>query len=98
MSPELSAAVQAHPVVLVAFSSPSCPPCRALKAAMQAELPLHPHVAPIHVDITADPVSAQACGVRATPTLVGFVDGRPVATAVGYAGPAGLRRFLARLT
>ncbi|MCB9679764.1 MAG: thioredoxin family protein [Alphaproteobacteria bacterium] len=95
---DLSAILASSRLVVVAFSSPWCAPCRAVERALDAELPGHPAIARAHVDIATEPATATRYGIRSTPTLIGFADGKPVATAVGWAGPHGLKRFLRDLT
>lgn len=91
---DLPTTLTAHRVVVATFSSPWCAPCRALEKALAIELTDVSDVGSVHVDIASDPSIAQEHRVTATPTMIGFVDGQPVARTVGYAGPAALKRFL----
>ncbi|MCA9566238.1 MAG: thioredoxin family protein [Myxococcales bacterium] len=93
----LEQTLAAHRTVVAAFGSPWCAPCRALEHALERELPEGSPVAHVHVDITASPDTALAYRITATPTLVGFVDGRPVLTRVGFSSVQGLRSFLGDL-
>ena len=94
MSPELKQNLATHPRVVVVFSSPWCGPCRALEAQLDGVLPTHPSLKAVHVDVSVDPASAQAFSVRATPTLLGIVDGRVIAQHTGNPSPRALQKFL----
>jgi thioredoxin-like negative regulator of GroEL len=94
---EIETLLNAHPIVVVDFSSPWCAPCRALEKALAAEGERRPGLVIVHVDITEQQALSQAQGIRATPTLVAFRDGQRVGMEAGYAGPVRLARFLDRL-
>ncbi|MEZ4322421.1 MAG: thioredoxin family protein [Myxococcota bacterium] len=82
--------------VFVEFSSPWCPPCRALQAALEDACAKRPSLRAVHVDVSDHPALGQTYRVSSVPTLVAFRKGQPVGVEVGYAGPARLQRFLDR--
>ena len=78
---------------LLGFSSPHCPPCRAMQPVLQQ---LEQSGVPIrHVDVTAEPALASRYGVRQTPTFVVVNDGQEVTRLVGMQTAAKLNQALA---
>ena len=76
--------------VLLWFHSPTCAPCRAMKAdaqALQAEGRLHP------VDVTEHLEVARALSVWSTPTTVRVRAGRVVEVRTGAVGRGELERL-----
>jgi thioredoxin 1 len=80
--------------VLIDFVATWCPPCRAMKPALDAVAGARADVDFVTVDVDESPLAAQTFGVRAMPTLVLFRGGRAIAQVVGAQSRDGLARFL----
>ncbi len=79
--------------ILLEFSSPSCPPCQAMKPVLNQ---LERSGVPIrHVDVVAESDLASRYGVRSTPTFVVLNDGKEVTRLVGMQTAAQLNAALA---
>jgi thiol-disulfide isomerase/thioredoxin len=85
-------------VTLLQFSSPTCGPCRQVRALCADVAAATPGVVHVEVDAAADLAAARAYGVHRVPTLV-VVDpaGRPVSRAVGVPRRAELVAAVARV-
>jgi thioredoxin 1 len=71
--------------VLVEFGAAWCPPCRMLAPVLDdiaAERSSSLRV--LTVDVDANPVTQGAYGVMSLPTLLLFVDGKPVRQVIGF--------------
>jgi len=86
------AAVATSPCMLtmLEFTAPWCPPCKAMKPALDA-LAAEYRLTLTEIDVERDMVAAQRYEVRATPTIVILRDGAEVGRVVG----ARPRAFLA---
>lgn len=76
---------------IVEIRTQRCPACVALEPHLRAAA--HQHSARvdfIQVDATLDPGTASDLGVKGTPTLIGFRDGREVFRTVGRLSPSEL--------
>jgi thiol-disulfide isomerase/thioredoxin len=79
--------------ILLEFSSPHCPPCRAMQPVIQQ---LERSGIPIrHVDVETEPQLAQRYGVRSTPTFVVMRGGQEVTRLIGIQTAAELNAALA---
>ncbi len=78
-------AIASSPVpVLVDLTATWCPPCRQLTPVLAAlAVEQADRLAVVEVDIDAEPALAVRHGVLSAPTMVLYVDGRPVQTLVG---------------
>ena len=82
-------------VVVVDFTAAHCGPCREQARVLQRFVAKHPDVAVVEVDVEHAPRTTVAYGVRATPTLLVFVDGALTRTAVGLQTDARVARLVA---
>jgi thioredoxin 1 len=69
LDPAASGLLDGREDALVYFFSPLCRPCRAMSPVVEELMAAHPGRI-LKVDITTDPDTAVAFGVRGTPTLV----------------------------
>ena len=81
--------------VLVELTAEWCPPCRMLEPVLQqiAEEQAD-RLTVAQLDVDAHPLATRAAGVLGMPTLILYVDGVPVAQAVGARPKAALMRML----
>lgn len=81
--------------VLVAFGSPTCPPCNAMRQPL-AELAkeYEGRYVIAGVNVQADMALAISYGIRATPTYKLFHNGQVVATTMGGMAKEKLESFL----
>lgn len=83
-------------VTLVDFTAEWCGPCRMLAPVLEQLAAETADLTVVTVDVDASPELAGTFGVMSFPTLMFFVDGRPVHRIVGARGVASLREELAR--
>ncbi len=82
-------------VVLVLFWAVWSAPDKLLIKAVESELARDAdRWRLIKVDIDEQPDPAKECDIRSLPTLVAFVNGKPVSQIVGAVQPARVRQFL----
>ncbi len=84
-------------IVLVEFSAPWCPPCRALDPILDQLAAERPDVTLVRIDSDASPDLARDYEVMSVPTLIFFVDGSPRRRLVGARGIGQLREELDQL-
>ena len=83
-----------HPV-LVDFTATWCPPCRAIKPALEELAEQYQgRVSIVACDVDDNQLTAQQFGVRAMPTLLMFKGGRVVNQQVGAVPKARLEDFI----
>jgi thioredoxin 1 len=87
----------ARGVTLVDFTAQWCPPCRALAPVLDQLAAESTDLTVLKVDVDAAPELAAEHGVMSFPTLIFFVDGRPVHRLVGARGLGSLREELHRV-
>ncbi len=85
--------ISAANAVLIAFSSPHCGPCQAMKPTLQ-QLE-HERVPVRYVDVTEEVEFARRHGVRQTPTFVVWSAGKELTRLVGMQSADALRQALA---
>ena len=69
----------------VIFTSPQCKPCKLMAADLEElESEYSDRVAFFRVDASTEPKLVSRLSVVSTPTLILFVDGKPVLRLVGY--------------
>lgn len=78
-----TAELAAAPLVLVKFTGPWCPPCRALQPTLDALARDRADLRVVSVDVDESPALAERFGVRSIPMLVAFRDGQPLGQLVG---------------
>lgn len=81
--------------VLVEFGATWCPPCRMIEPVLEdiaAERAGSLRV--VSIDVDAEPGLQMSYNALSVPTLVLFVDGRPVHRAVGYQPKSTLLRVV----
>jgi thioredoxin 1 len=83
-------------VTLVDFTAEWCGPCRMLAPALDQLAAETEDLTVVKVDVDCSPELSIEFGVMSFPTLMFFVDGRPVHRIVGARGVASLREELAR--
>lgn len=83
----------AHRVVVA--ESPSCAECKRQAPIIDEVARRHPGVVLERLDARVDPERLRNLGVMATPTVIGYVDGREVARLVGRRGPDELAALFA---
>lgn len=89
---------QAAAPVLVDFSAPGCPPCRALHAVLHEIGPaLQGKLSIYEMDVTQNFDLAGTYGIMANPTMILFKHGKPVWQYVGAMPKERLLKELARL-
>ena len=69
--------------VLVDFTAVWCPPCHAMKPALERLSAERADVDVVEIDVEQCPQVAERYGVRAMPTLILFRGGSPIAQLVG---------------
>ncbi len=83
---------------ILAFSSPGCAPCRAMKPVLERlSAQYGDGVEVVHIDTWADPDAAARYHVTSVPTLLGVVGESVVAQQIGYAGEARVEAFFQQL-
>lgn len=83
-----------HPV-LVEFTAAWCPPCQAIKPALQElAVQYRGKASIVTVDVDANHASTMKYGVRAMPTLLVFKNGQVVKQLVGAANKTKLEGLL----
>ena len=80
--------------VLVEFGAPWCGPCRVLHQVLGALASERPALRIAVVDVDESPALATRYGVRGTPTLMLFRDGKPHASRVGAAAKEKIASWL----
>jgi len=71
--------------VLVEFGAAWCPPCRMLAPILDEVAEVRSdHLQVMTLDVDANPVTQGAYGVMSLPTLLLFVDGKPVRQTIGF--------------
>lgn len=91
---DFDAAVAGPDPVLVDFSASWCGPCRAMAPALAKFAASRDDLGVVKVDIDEAPDIASRYSVRSVPTLMLFVEGKPVATQAGMMSEGQLARFV----
>ncbi len=88
----------ARPITLLAFKSPSCPPCRALAPVLERLAERYRGRVDVRVvDTHEDIATADAYHVRSVPTLIALAGGEVLEQQVGYAGPGRVEAMFERV-
>ena len=83
---------------ILAFKSPSCPPCRALAPILKALADRYAGRVDLEwVDTLEKPEMAAHYHVTSVPTLLGLVGDRVITQQVGYAGADRVEALFAQL-
>lgn len=81
--------------VVVDFGATFCPPCKALQPVLERLAGERHDVLWTYVNVEESPETAMAFGIRATPTLLLFREGRPIGQLTGHQSRDRLERWLA---
>lgn len=93
---DFDAAVAGPAPVLVDFSASWCGPCHAMAPALEKFAAGRNDLDVVKVDIDEAPDIAGRYSVRSVPTLMLFVEGKPVAAQAAMMGEGQLTRFVAQ--
>jgi thioredoxin 1 len=81
--------------VLVEFGADWCPPCRMLAPILEEVAgERSSHLRVLSIDVDANPVTQTHYGVMSLPTLLLFVDGKPVRQVIGFMSKGRLLAFI----
>jgi thioredoxin 1 len=81
--------------VLVEFGAAWCPPCRMLAPVLEEVAGERSNeLRVLTVDVDANPVVQGRYGVMSVPTLLVFIDGKPVRQMVGFTSKGRLVDFI----
>ena len=81
--------------VLVEFGAAWCPPCRMLAPVLEeVAVERSSELRVLSVDVDANPVVQGRYGVMSVPTLLVFIDGKPVRQMVGFTSKGRLLDFI----
>lgn len=83
-----------QPRVAVDAYATWCSPCKGFAPTFVAAAQAHPGIAFVKVDVDRNPGFARRHGIRSIPTLLLFVNGRPVGRIPGALRPQDLEQVL----
>ncbi len=94
---EFDSVLARHPIVVVDFWAPHCPPCHVLSPIIEALAKEHAgRILFAKMNADENPTTATKYGIMALPTLLVIKDGQPVDQIIGAVPKARIESVLAR--